>query len=701
MQISLESRAAAVVIHSSNGRITDIKNKLTGQTHHLRQDGGLIETDRGCVDLSCLELGLVSRGKDYCQFSASALGMKVTRSYVIRADRAYIDRKLYIKNESDAPIVVTKVRDCDLQFAAPFVSVAFHDDNMDANDPLSYTYMERDSPVTYRTSINVFMRGDRGGLYAGLKYPYFQPELANDRVALSYVTNYRLRPGETVDLPTMFCGVYRKTGYACRKELSWTPRILSRAQEELDLGEVRAMQKVMRDHLPKEPCPKPGYFIWLNSYWVYDTTLGGKGVTPMDSAMARSYRDLADQVKKSKCIDLMCLAHVWCGWARYIEACPEIDAIAGDAVFPHNSYIDSIFAHARSIDLPMSSYCEPTALVRRYRSDRPDWRIRHSAESPDTLVQNCHANPAYEDWFYRVICRAIDSCGLSGWAWDHQWVRKPMVCHATAHGHEPGNCDFQQYRNVTGLITRLRQRYPNQFMEVYWGLKEAGPWALRGLNSMENAYENGAPAPPGCTTADDLRFQHWFNHNYRFIPTYMNLAQVNFGREANGHLYSLLSCLNASTHASLCDWKPFANDAEADQVFAQMRYWKQWATAHMAYLEDRVDLFGMPCRTGGIDGTAHVIGDKGFIFAFNPTSGVCYGSVPLSEMIGLTRGSKYSIDEISTRIPVRLGVYRRGEQARFGIGPKTALLFELKPSWEPVAHAKVPAGAAVQPAFRQ
>ncbi len=201
-----------------------------------------------------------------------------------------------------------------------------------------------------------------------------------------------------------------------------------------------------------------------------------------------------------------------------------------------------------------------------------------------------------------------------------------MTCYGTNHGHEPGNCEFQQYLNVTGLIAELRRRYPNLIIEIYWGLKEAGTWGHRGLNSLENLYENNSPAPPGMTAADDLRFQHWYNHNYRFLPTYLNLAHINFAKEANGALYSILSCLSASTHASTADWTDFTTDAEADEIYGVLRQWKAWASDHLDYLRDRIDLFGQPCREGGIDGTAHIIRDRGFIFAFNPwseESGVC------------------------------------------------------------------------------
>jgi hypothetical protein len=356
-------------------------------------------------------------------------------------------------------------------------------------------------------------------------------------------------------------------------------------------------------------------------------------------------------------------------------------------------------AYVHSIGLPVSGFCEPNSLNRHYRQDRPAWKLQPRPDSTNTLVQNCHANEQYEDWFYRLTASTIDSCQLSGWAWDHSWVRRPMLCYGTTHGHEPGNCEFQQHLNVTGLIAKLRQRYPRLFMEIYWGLKEAGPWSLQGLNSLENAYENNSPAPPGMTAADDLRFQHWFNHNYRFIPTYLNMAQINFHKETNGHLYSLLSCLSASTHASLCDWVPFDSEAQADEIFRLMRLWKPWASRNLRYLSDRVDLFGQPCRKEGIDGTAHILGDQGFLFVFNPTPDAHWGSIPLTRLIGLTKGSKFALDEISTGHPKRLGVYERGEDLVFPIAAKSALLIELKPTRAKPKRITVPSGTPIQPAF--
>jgi hypothetical protein len=694
-QLILSTSGISAKVNTSSGRLLNVTNRLTGVKYLINSDRLWITTGDTKVDLSQISAQQTVSTHTTSTFKSRSSGLEITWTYNFPENRTYFDRRLSVKNISNHTLLLKSVKDGELAFNTAFQSVSFHDDNMVGADSGSQKYTETATPVIYHTAINVFMRDEKGGICSGLKYPYFKAELTRKSMGFFYETNYRLGPGETLELPTMFFGAFEKTGYMFRKELDWKPRVLSTKQEEMDLGEIQAMQQVMRDYLPEEPIPVPGYFILLNSWWA-KRDLQGK----MGPIQAEAYCKLADEVKQSKCIDMMALAAVWAGWAEFIQPCPEIDAVGDDAAFPMNAAIKRVLSYAQSINLPVVSFCEPNAPERHYRKDRPDWKVQPEENSSKVLIQNCHANNAYEDWFYRLICNTIDSCQLSGWAWDFHWLRRPALCYSKTHGHEPGNVEFQQYLNVIRLIQNLRDRYPSHLLEIYWGLKEAGPWALRGLNTHENIYENNSPAPPGMTAADDLRFQHWYNHNYRFIPTYMNLAQINF-KDGNGHLYSILSCMSASIHASLTDWVPFQKDSEADTIFALIREWKVWATKNLAYLTHRVDIFGQPCRKQGIDGTAHIKGDKGFIFIFNPTSDIHQGSIPLTKLIGLTSGSRFELSEISSGKSIPMGVYEKGDDFVFPIAPRSAIVIELKPTTRQTDRPDIAVSTKVQQAFNK
>ena len=678
--VLLGSESIRASINARTAGLVGVDNLTSAENHIITSDNCRLETDGGAFDLNTVGWKLASRSRRSLCFVASVSGIEVRRVYTVYPKEGYFDRTFSIKNNGSSDIVVKRVIDANLKFAASFISTAYHSDN-----------------TTYANSINVFLRNPKGTLCIGLKYPYFKADLANDHVSLAYEVNHRIKPGESLELPTMFCAACNRVGHKVRKQIDTIkPRILTTTQEIMDLAEVQAMQRVVKDYVVQEPLPAPGYFIAFDAYW-------GKNelAVKMGEKEVRAYMQLVDLVKMSRCIDILCPAGCWDGIQEYGQPAAELDAIGDDAKFPMNSYVQTVLNKIKSEHMLVAGYCEGNAPSLNYRKDKPEWKWQFGPDPSKRSVYNCHANPAYEDWFYRLICNTIDTLGLSRWSWDTSWFLMPAVCFCTDHGHEPGDTSFDQYRCITNTIQRLRQRYPKMQMCSFWGLKEGNPWSLRGINSQENFYENGSPSklPSNLCVADDLRFQHWYNHNYRFLPTYTNMAQIYFGRDQKRHLYSLFSCLNASTHASLCDWTPFTTQEEADKVFGPMRTWKKWASDNIEYLKECIDLFGQPCRKDGIDGTAHVIGDRGFIFVFNPNADAHWGSIPLDEQIGLKKGSRYSLDEISTGTNKRMGVYNKGGQFVFQIEPNSAILIQIKPTNERVSKTNVPADVQVQPAF--
>lgn len=673
-EIALSSKLIGARIDAKTAGIISISNLSSGESHAVKSDNCRIETDRGPIDLGAARWTVTSTRRNSCSFVTDAGGIEVKRVYAIHPERGYFDRSLTLTNNSGSDVVLKHITGVDLQFAEPFISADFHTDN-----------------TTYANSVNVFLRAPRGTLCVGLKYPYFKSQSTITHTALVYEPNYRIKPGETLELPAMFCAACKRTGYKCRKQLDTIqPRILTKTQEIMDVAEVEAMQRVVGDYVTQEPLPAPGYVIALDAWWALnslDTKMGEKEV--------QSYAGVVDKVKKAGCIDLLLPAACWIGLQQFGHESPEISAIGDDAVFPVNPYVRTVLDRIKSAGLLTACYCQGNISQVGYRADKPEWKIQPGSG------YNCHANPAYEGWFFRLICNTIDTCGLSRFSWDYDWMLQHPVCNDTSHGHEPGNVEFAQYKNVTSTVQRLRKRYPNIQLCAFWGLKEGNPWSLKGISSQENLYENASPAylPPDLSCADDQRFQHWYNHNYRFLPTYTNMAQINFKKDHKGNLYSVMSALSSSTHASMCDWVDFSSQEEADKIFGPLRYWKKWASGHYAYLSNCVDLFGQPCRKGGIDGTAHILGDRGFIFVFNPTAEAHWGSIPLNGLIGVEKGARYSLDEISTGNAKRMGVYGRGDQFQFQILPDSAMLIELKPSDEPLNKTSVPENVPVQQAF--
>lgn len=339
--------------------------------------------------------------------------------------------------------------------------------------------------------------------------------------------------------------------------------------------------------------------------------------------------------------------------------------------------------------------------------------------------------------------------------WDSSMLGDPRnwTCYDPNHSHLPGFVQYGWYKGVMRIFRELRARHPLNALVMSWGVRLGGPWVLKDLTHQENIYENWrvmmyrnwedpnvVPESSRRTAADDLRFQAWFCQNYRFIPNYKNFAQLFLDRrEDPDWMYSLMSCLSIGTPRIFVMDLPLPDDEVVplppewqegwardpyyvppihepafgprtgrnspawfpmSEVAQKLKHWKAWGNKNLKYLLVKRDLFGMPLRANGIDGSAHIIGDRGYLFLFNPTVQPHAGSIPLDEKILLTKGEAFRVDMLYPSEGTCYGSFQQGENLIVEISPRSAYLLEVKPYSGPtLAKIKVTPGVDIQPAF--
>jgi len=118
-------------------------------------------------------------------------------------------------------------------------------------------------------------------------------------------------------------------------------------------------------------------------------------------------------------------------------------------------------------------------------------------------------------------------------------------------------------------------------------------------------------------TASRIRVHH------QFFPHWLDCALLfpSYAAGSNppwpqGHIdYLMLSALSSAPNMWL--YLPTKTGIlAADQ--AEIRKWLEWGRKNVAYLMVRHDLFDWPGK-GVVDGSAHLLGDRGLIFLFNGT----------------------------------------------------------------------------------
>lgn len=217
-----------------------------------------------------------------------------------------------------------------------------------------------------------------------------------------------------------------------------------------------------------------------------------------------------------------------------------------------------------------------------------------------------------------------------------------LPCHATDHGHEPGDASlYAQWDGYRRVLAALR-RPPEAWIETLIGSQPGLPWGARDathphpmLGDNQPQWVNAWPdlSLDRANANMQRRIAYWCR-NLALLPSYKVPGQV--GHQANrmrepsvergwdweGARYNLLSAIaSAPSSLSIC-FLPCWDEAEwramRERDGAFFRRWIDFARDNAALLSRMEDLCDDP-RPGAVDGTA-ALGDDGlgYVFLTNP-----------------------------------------------------------------------------------
>jgi len=358
---------------------------------------------------------------------------------------------------------------------------------------------------------------------------------------------------------------------------------------------------------------------------------------------------------------------------------------------------EDYIAYGRKIGVYVNSFSLPSIWF----NNKPEWGAIDDEGKPCEYLfgrkASCAASDEYMQFMLKLYFHVFDKYEPRWWGWDGRWMNYWEVlqyrpgtkavgadpCYAKNHGHLPGESSYKEWRNILRFQSQIRQRYPRMCLEAYLGLKRGGPWALRYPNGDDNYFETSG--------ADMNRMQCWHNQNDRFRPVYKNYAAL-FGGDPASFRFSLLSTISASSY---CQIGPGFNGLALEENREFMKRWRDWASVNLKHLKVKRDLFNCPGYSP-VDGSAHIIRDKGFIFlflagAFSPNAEIrkrvesrtqaVWASVPINRWIGLkiSEGGVYKITEIYPRAGRVLGAYRYGDEFIYQMPKDSAVVLSLEP----------------------
>lgn len=643
-----QSNIGPLRVNLKSGQLVNIVNSFTGVDYPLEKWRFQLELEG--VNLTPDSARAVTHQEaadnfrfyyDYPDFFVE----QIIRSVPVKGFAEYV---LRVRRKDKQPFYVLRVTCGEFQFRNRFDETILHTDGS-----------------ILKTPINLFLRSQGGGAILGLAYPYQEilPSKDGRTFTLGYETEVAIAAGDQFESEPLFVGVYAFSGIGIFKPLEQVPyRFITPHPEERDLAEIQAMREYVRTKLPYHSVRDVSQFhMMLNSWWA-------------DKPLSE-LQDAVDLMAQLGVPDIL-TRETYYGNCQHIARCEKLENLPDGFRLDLPAQARKVISYGKSKGVRLATFVTPC------RAFRPEWEVRNKDGKPvmyGEVRSVCFASREAADFTLNLWDRMLKDAGSAYLGFDGRILTSfnevdlgfgaigPIACFASNHGHKPRHNFYLDYKNGQYLFGELRRRNPGVFLEVYWGIKRAMPWDMASFNGCESWYESNSH--------QDDRMQSWYNQNYRFLPSYKNFAQVR-GYTDPELRKSILSCISISSHLQLGIGVKILDRPNNQEFFRQ---WTGWASQNHRFLKVKRDLFGQPGAVA-LDGSAHIIEDHGYLFLFNESGSDKVGSIPLNELIGLTRGANFDIQQIYPREQLLQRSAKRGQTVLIPVAASEVVVVFIKPT---------------------
>ena len=693
----LNNHGVRVQWNRDTGAMVKMSNLLTEESYGTEALPFEIETSAGTLTATAVQAQ--PEQQNGIEFGYTFPGVRVRVQYRAPAGQDFLEKTITITNTAAEPLLIRKIVAEQIKFEPAFGEVRAHYD-----------------PSQFHWLINVFLRGTKGGFYFGMENPVYEywtkgSTPGSSWLQLDFTPNVTVAPGQTYTSEPSFLGSFRKEQIYLFREIGKLrealhephaiPSAMSFDPEILDWGEVWAMQDFIRAIEPPHDTERKGFYVRVVG------EVGGRktGNAAEDKNVADHVAFGANNVAGSRRLvdEVAALGHVphlewateWFGVAGYGKASEERrleNAGPGDAM-PVNPYWLEVVRYGWEKGIQTGIF---ETISRDFARQRAEWKVLKPDGTPWTWGKpaepvNCWGNPAYANWRLQVTDQAVADYKLYMVAWDSfapadwAWLGYPAMqtsCYAKNHDHLPGDIRYANFRNVMEFTGELQSRHPKLALRVASGLTTDYPWVLKNLIEYHPDFYDG-----------ETGASFWTSYNFRFLPMYKSGILLSATSQQSFE-YLLLRSIANSDHFML--WSDAVPIALQDRAFWDR--WLTWADSNIEYLRVGRTLFRepwgdkfvaslppnlegrLPYPEAMLNGSAHCINDRGYLFLFNPSRGSRTASILINHWLGLTQGTHFVIRTLTPETARSYGPYALGQEFRIEVPQDSAMVLQIEPA---------------------
>ncbi|HEX5054180.1 MAG TPA: hypothetical protein VFZ65_20545 [Planctomycetota bacterium] len=313
---------------------------------------------------------------------------------------------------------------------------------------------------------------------------------------------------------------------------------------------------------------------------------------------------------------------------------------------------------------------------------------------------------SFQDWLVDELTAFAAATGTAGFSFDHWWI-----------AYDDASSRYAQWDGCRRVLSELRARLPDAVIDGRQQYHGFGVWTwLAGSYPHPLASDE---QPESFPTFPDL---HWDRasadrqrrtaYAYRtqdfvpveIMPGYLLHQTPRLDEHGNcprerfrprdfdllGWKYSVISAIATAPFQLVVNFLPARDESEfrafgpAEQDW--LRGWFDWTDKHLDVLRHTRPLLG-PVQLGRVDGAAACLGDRGFVFLFNPNYRPLSATFALDANLGLSTGERFVLRQLhpeagqgSLLAPPSGTTWRFGETATVPMPGAEALVLEIEPA---------------------
>ena len=376
---------------------------------------------------------------------------------------------------------------------------------------------------------------------------------------------------------------------------------------------------------------------------------------------------------------------------------------------PVPSSVQEMLDYANTKRVGLLAYVYPVLPF----SQNPEWLV--PSRSDPKRQSASLSNRALQDWLIDELVAFRRRTGIAGYAFDHTFLTFE------------GSSRYAQWWGWRRVMEELRRRVPDIVIDGRQAYHLYGPWSwLAGSYPHPTFHDE---QPESFTPYPDLHFDRvsanrerytaYRYRNYEFAPSEIvpgfmthQTSRSNDQDEMPsmktsdrgvvllpyrvrdwdylGWRYSVLSSIAVGGWNNVLNMIPARDSAERSWFSSYdrgwLRDWLGWTVTNKEYLRRTRTILGQPAL-GKIDGTAAIIGNRGFIFLFNPDARRLTTVVRLDASIGLRPTRRIVLRELYPMRGTLLGkagegTWRAGDEVPLTLDGGSARVFEIQPATE-------------------